>query len=130
MQLTLSIACDDARTRPDGKLDITGIFNELSAEGFPAMQDRMTVVFTLEWAHEESGEIPLRADLKDDDGQVVLTIEGATEVDRRPRDRPPAQTRLILPLERVVFPHAGRYTFELTAGQDTVRALSLYVLGP
>lgn len=127
MKLTLSLACDSARARPDGKVDITGVFNELWAPGFPAAQQRMTVLFVLEWSAEESGRKPLRADLVDDSGQKVLTIEGHTDVERRGAGRAPAQTRLVMPLENVVFPHAGRYTFELRVGEEKREAFSVWV---
>src|SRR5690625_7898202 len=91
MELILAVACDDARVRPDGKLDIEGVFNELYAPGFPAKQDRMTVVFIIEWGRDESGRIPLRADLVDEDGQKSFTIQGHTDVEPRPADRAPAQ---------------------------------------
>ena len=67
MRLILSLACDDAELRPDGKLDIQGVFNELNAPGFPAAQDRMTVVFVMEWERDVSGSVPFRADLVDED---------------------------------------------------------------
>jgi|SRR5690625_131874 len=127
MELILAVACDDARVRPDGKLDIEGVFNELYAPGFPAKQDRMTVVFIIEWGRDESGRIPLRADLVDEDGQKSFTIQGHTDVEPRPADRAPAQTRLIMPLEDVVFPRAGRYHFELHLGDEVRTALSLFV---
>lgn len=127
MELILAAACDEAHERADGKLDLAGIFNELNAPGFPAMQDRMTVVFVIEWGREDSGSLALRADLKDDAGQTVLSIEGHTDVEQRPAERSAAQTRLVLPLERVVFPHAGRYTFHLMAGEREFSALSLFV---
>ncbi len=127
MELILACACDDARVRPDGKLDVTGIFNELYAPGFPAVQDRMTVVFVVEWGRDESGRKPLRADLVDDADRPVLTIQGHTDVDVRGDERAPAQTRLIMPLERVVFPGPGRYHFKLKAGDRTVRAFSIFV---
>lgn len=127
MELILAVACDDARVRPDGKLDIEGVFNELYAPGFPAMQDRMTVVFVVEWDRSESGRIPLRADLMDESDRQVLTIQGHTDVETRTDGRAPAQTRLILPLEQVVFPQAGRYRFNLRLGQEDRRALSLFV---
>lgn len=123
----LAVACEDARVRADGKLDVVGIFNELSAAGFPAVQDRMTVVFVMEWPPEAAGKLPLRADLLDEAGRQVLTIQGHTEVEARRPGGPPAQTRLIMPLEEVVFPQAGRYDFELRAGDSTRRALSLFV---
>lgn len=123
----LSLACDDARVRPDGKLDLVGVFNELSAPGFPASQERMTVVFVLEWAGEEAGRQPLRADLLDDAGANVLTIEGHTEVEARDEGRAPAQTRLIMPLKNVIFPHAGRYRMVLKSRDEIRPAFSLFV---
>src|SRR5688572_29297051 len=83
MELILALACDDAQVRDDGKLDVTGIFNELGAPGFPAAQVNMTVVFVIEWGDSEAGHQPLRADLVDEEGQKILTIQGDTEVDSR-----------------------------------------------
>jgi hypothetical protein len=127
MNLILALACDEARVRDDGKLDVVGVFNELGAPAFPAAQERMTVVFIIEWATAEQGAQPLRADLIDQDNQLILTIQGQTDVDSRGPDQPPAQTRVVLPLENVVFPHAGAYRFRLRAGAHTVEALPLFV---
>ena len=127
MILRLATVCESARERPDGRLDLAGIFNELSAPGFPAMQDSMTVVFLVEWEADESGELPLRADMIDESGRKLLTIQGHTQVEARGGDRAPAQTRLIMPLEKVVFPKPGRYRFELVAGGDVADACSFFV---
>ncbi|CAN5626643.1 hypothetical protein BH23GEM10_BH23GEM10_16850 [soil metagenome] len=127
MILRLSAVCEAAHERPDGRLDLAGMFNELSAPGFPAMQDRMTVVFLVEWDESEAGRQPLRADMIDETGRKLLTIQGHTEVEARTSERAPPQTRLIMPLEKVVFPKPGRYTFELVAGGDAVTACSFFV---
>ncbi|HEX6136000.1 MAG TPA: hypothetical protein VFZ24_18650 [Longimicrobiales bacterium] len=127
MILRLAALCEDARERPDGRVDLIGLFNELTAPGFPAMQDRMMVVFIVEWGPDDSGELPLRADMIDASGRKLLTIQGHTRVDPRGSDRAPAQTRLIMPLEKVVFPKPGRYRFELLAGGDVADACSLFV---
>jgi hypothetical protein len=127
MILRLSAVCESARERPDGRLDLSGIFNDLSAPGFPAMQERMTVVFVVEWEADETGELPLRADMMDESGRKLLTIQGHTQVDARGADRSPPQTRLIMPLEKVVFPKPGRYRFELVAGGDAADACSFFV---
>lgn len=126
MDLTLAAVCDAANERPDGKLDLVGVFDELGAPGFPAVQDRMTVVFVLEWSADEAGRQPLRADLVDEQDRRVLTIQGHTDVAPPPEPGVArARTRLVLPLERVIFPHAGRYHFDLIAGGDVRRACSL-----
>jgi hypothetical protein len=127
MELILAVICDQAAERADGKLDLIGVFNELSAPGFPALQERMTVVFVMEWSREEAGRQPLRADLIDQDDRRVLTIQGHTDVSARRGGSGRAQTRLILPLERIVFPRGGHYHFDLIAGGDVRRACSLFV---
>lgn len=125
MELILALACENARTRPDGRLDFVGVFDELSAPGFPAAQDRMTVVFIMEWSPTQAGRQAFQADLVADDGTKVLTIEGHTDVSAG-GDRPP-RTQLIMPLERVVFPRPGAYTFRLTVGDEAIPALSLHL---
>ena len=128
MRLILSLACDDARLRPDGKLDIDGVFNELSAPGFPAAQDRMTVVFVMEWPRDVLGSVPFRADLVDESGQKMLTIQGHTEVHAPAPDGAPATTKLVMPLERVVFPHPGAYHFVLAARGTEASGIPLHVV--
>lgn len=127
MDITLAAVCDTARERADGKLDLIGIFNELRAPGFPAIQERMTVVLTVAWTADEAGRQPIRADLIDESDELVLTIQGHTEVPETDDADARPQTRLVMPLENVVFPHHGRYWLRLTAGGTAVRTCSLYV---
>ncbi|MGH7482097.1 MAG: DUF6941 family protein [Longimicrobiales bacterium] len=126
MHLILSTLCEAATVRPDGRLNLVGCFHELRAPGFPAAQDHLTVVFVIEWTADEVGRQPLRADLVDADGMRILTIEGHTEVVPAAGDAA-ARTRLIMPLENIVFPHAGRYRFDITLGKDVRRGCSLHV---
>ena len=127
MRLVLALACEHAHVRPDGRLDIRGVFYQLAAPAFPASQDRMTAVFVLEWAAEEAGRQPLRADLVETaSGKPVLTIQGHTDVGFS-RPGSPAQTRLVMPLENVVFPAEGRYEFRFAAGGERVSAFSIFL---
>lgn len=128
MRLILSLACDDARLRPDGKLDIRGQFQELSAPGFPAIHRKMTVVFVMEWPRDLEGSVPFRADLVDASGQKVLAIQGHTEVHRARSAGAPAVTKLVQELEDVVFPRPGEYHFVLSARGRSVEALPLHVV--
>ena len=108
-------------------MDVQGIYNELSAPNFPAAQERLTVVLVLEWGARDAGEQPIRADLIGPDGEMVITIQGHTEVELAPDNEVPPQTRMILPLENVVFQTPGRYFFRVKAGSEEVEALPLYV---
>jgi hypothetical protein len=129
MRLLLSLACEDARPRPDGRLDVVGIFDELQAPGFPAIQDAMTVVFVMEWSPREQGRREFRADLLDRRERKVLTIEGHTDV-AAPRADGRPRTQLIMPLEKVVFPEAGEYRFVLSVGDEVMPAFSVHLSQP
>ncbi len=128
MRILASSLCDHAAATPDGKLDVHGIFHDLYAPGFPARQDRMTLVLSLEWGRGDSGRFGFRVDVTGPGRQRILTVEGQSEVTPRPADRPPPRTRLVLPLEDVVFPVPGRYEFRITAKGRTLRGPVLYLI--
>ncbi len=128
MELILGLVCDDAFVTDDGKLDVHGIFNDLYAPGFPARQDRMVLVMAVEWDREDQGRFQFRVDLEGPDGRPSLTVDGQTEVDPRPEDRPPPRTRLVLPLEDVVFPVPGRYRFAVRLKGRTHPGPSLHLV--
>ncbi|MGQ0563421.1 MAG: DUF6941 family protein [Gemmatimonadota bacterium] len=127
MNLVLAIACDRAEVGADGKLNAEGIYNELSAPDFPAAHPSLTVVLVIEWELQDAGEQPIRADLIDPDGEMVITIQGHTDVELAPDNEVPPQTRMVLPLENVVFRQPGRYRLRVQAGTTTVEALPLYL---
>lgn len=128
MHLQLALVCDEARMRPDGKMDVEGVFNDLAAPGFPAKQDRMVLVTTIEWDRGDGGRNKFRVDLIAPDGRPSLTVDGHTDVEQPSPDRPPARTRLILPLEGVVFPRPGRYAFEIRVKGRKLRGPSLFLM--
>lgn len=128
MELLLGLVCDHAQTTPEGKLDVHGIFNDLYAPGFPAKQDRMVLVLAVEWDREDEGRFQFRVDLNGPPDKPSLTVDGHTDVDPRPPDRPPARTRLVMPLEEVVFPEPGRYRFHVRMKGQTFPGPSLHVI--
>jgi hypothetical protein len=127
MRITTAAVCEQVHERADGRIDLIGVFDRLHAPGFPAVQEQMTAVFVLEWAADESGQQDVRADLIGPQGRRVLTIEGRTEVQPTPGGAPP-QTRLILPLQQVVFPEPGDYRFELVAAGELRPVCPLWLL--
>lgn len=119
MKLLLALLCEDASVNSLGRLDIHGVLNDLSAPGFPARQDRMVLVLVIEWGGDDQGRFALRVDLIAPDGKPSVTVNGHTDVDRRAPGRPPARTQLVMPLETIIFPVAGAYSFRVRVkGQD------------
>ncbi len=128
MRILASALCDRAAASPEGKLDIHGAFHDLYAPGFPARQERMVLVLVLEWDRTDSGHYTFRVDVTGPRGRRVLTVEGRSEVAPRPGDRPPPRTRLVMPLEDVVFPERGRYDFRVTAKGRKLKGPVLYLI--
>ncbi len=128
MHVQLAIVCEAAEMRPDGKMDVRGVFNDLVAPGFPAKQEEMVLVTTIEWGRGDEGRNRFRVDLVGPDGGTALTVDGHTEVGRRQPDRPPPRTRLILPLREVIFPRPGQYTFQIKVKGKRLRGPSLFLM--
>jgi len=128
MNLQFAFFCESARETPSGKLDAQGIFHELSAPGFPALQERMVLVQVMEWDRKDQGRFTFKSEMVSPGGQVVLTVEGHSEVDARAPERPLARTRVIMPLEKVVFPEPGRYFLRVMVKGTRFRGPSLHLV--
>lgn len=89
MDLQFAFLCDDAQDDQGGKLDVRGIFHDLFAPGFPAVQERMVLVIVLDWDRKDHGRYNLKAELVAPNGAVVLTVDGHSDVEARPRTAPP-----------------------------------------
>lgn len=128
MHLRFSAICDDARPTPEGKVDVHGVYHDLSAPGFPARQERLVLVLVLEWDRADHGRYRFKADLEHEEGGVSLTVEGETEVHRPGPGRPPSRSQIIMPLEDVVFPRPGTYAFRLRVKGRTLEGPSLFLI--
>jgi len=128
LELQLAFFCDEAQETPDGKLDVQGVFHDLFAPGFPALQERMVLVLVLDWDRKDKGQYNLKAELVAPDGKVVLTVDGHSDVEPQPMGRPPARTRLVMALEKAIFPEAGRYHLRVIVKGQRFRGPSLHLV--
>jgi hypothetical protein len=84
MELIMALVCERAVTTKDGKLDLHGVFNDLFAPGFPARQERLVLVLGLEWDRADEGPLHVQGGPARPAGRPVMTLDGHTDVDRRP----------------------------------------------
>ena len=126
MRLQLALVCDHAEETPDGKLDIRGVFNDLAAPGFPAKHD-MVLVLAVEWDRSDTGRHDFQVDLLGPSGNPTMTVQGHSDVDSREPERPPARTRIVIPLREVIFPERGAYNFRVQVKGRTYDGPSLYL---
>jgi hypothetical protein len=128
MKLLYALLCEDAHERHDGRLDVHGVFHQLYAPGFPASQDRLTLATAVEWEPGERGKIEFSIDLMDPSRSPVLSITGHTEVGEQQPLQGPPQTRLLVPLDNVMFPSEGTYVFELVVNGERQRLAPLHLI--
>lgn len=128
MRILYALVCEDASNRDDGRLDVHGIFHQLYAPGFPAQQDRLLLAVAVEWDGGEEGRQNFRIDLLDPSRSPSLTINGHTDVSPTPDGEAPPQTRLVMPLEGVIFPTAGTYLFQLHVGGDELPLCPIHLV--
>ena len=127
MRLQLALVCDDAEETTDGKLDLRGVFSDLAAPGFPAKHD-MVLVLAVEWSRDDLGHYDFEVDLTGPSGQSTMTIQGHSDVDRRELNRPPARTRIVMPLREVIFPEPGAYSFRIRIKGKDYEGPSLFLM--
>ena len=128
MRILYALICEDASNRQDGRLDAHGVFHQLYAPGFPAQQDRLVLALAVEWDGGESGRHHFKIDLLDPSRSPCLTVNGHTDVTPTPEGEAPAQTRLLLPMQDVVFPMVGSYLFELEVAEQTYPLTPLHLV--
>lgn len=128
MRILYSFTCQHAEPRPDGRLDIHGVFHELFARSFPAAQDQLVFVLAVEWDVEGPGRRDFKIDLLDPSGSPSLTIQGHTDVTAPQPYSPPPRTVLILPMEDIRFPVAGTYIFHLSVDDHSMPVAPLHLI--
>lgn len=129
MKVLYALLCEQAQERPDGRLDVHGVFHQLYAPGFPAQQAQMTLAVAIEWDAPERGRrTEFSIELVDPSRSPVVSITGHTDVaEQQPLQGPP-QTRVVMPLDNIVFPAEGSYTFELVVNGERQRLAPLHLI--
>lgn len=128
MRLLYAALCESARERPDGRLDVHGVFHDLFAPGFPAEQTDVELLVVLEWSPAEAGSQPFSIDVLDPAGSPVGSVNGETQVRTPVQPGVPARTTIIARLDRMVFPQAGTYELVLEAAGERRPLLPLHLV--
>jgi hypothetical protein len=129
LKVLYAFVCEDGEERSDGRVDAHGIFSQLWAPSFPAMQQHMTVVVVVEWEPDEQGQsLPFAIEMMDPGNSPVLSITGHTEVGVQQPFQGPPKSQFIIPLDDVPFPAAGVYHFEVVVREERERVTSLHLI--
>lgn len=116
MQVPLAVIADFA-SDSNGKLNIMGIFDRIQARIAPVTHPQMQLVMILESDPTERGSTKhLEVRLIDEDGGEVFRLGGPLVV---PNDaRLTQRFNFIVPINMLMFPRFGTYTFVIKVNDD------------
>jgi hypothetical protein len=119
----------DAATDSQGKLNLLGAFDSLTASAFPTVHPACAVVLRVRFQRIEKGHHKVAIHFIDDDGKfVVPPLEGDIDVAVSP-DAHSNAVNLILNLQSLALQHAGEYTIVLAIDGKESATLPLHVTG-
>jgi hypothetical protein len=119
MEVPLAVLADAANVSVEGKLNIFGIFNNISAGNFPALHPHMKLVVAFEADRAEAEKLKdVEIHLQDSDGKDLLMIRGQFTV---PKGTPGKTIRInhAFPLSGIVFPKPDEYSFKILVNGET-----------
>ena len=126
MEVRIAVLADFASITNDQKLNILGVFRQISATQVPAAHPQFKLVFQLEFNSSESGDKQVKIELVDEDGTEMLSIAGKMHVPRQPGGRA-ALVNQILDFAGFAFPKFGDYEFRVVLDGITACVIPLTV---
>lgn len=128
MEIKQIILADYSNVSREGKLNVLGIFSNLSAAAFPVVHPQMHLVIVWEASKTEAGKSKrLDVQMLDADGKVLLGFGGELLI---PDGRPGHKIRgnFILPLFGIKFDKPGQYAFHVLINNDDKGSTDFEVL--
>ncbi len=128
MEIDLALLADAATVDAAGKLNILGIFDRISASGFPAQHPHISLVLRFGASLNEAGDHTVEIVLKAPDGAEVVRLNGDIKVGMGPtatggRVRVPQ----VVNMERLVFQTPGGYSFDVAVDGEHQVSVPLFL---
>ena len=124
MDVEIAALCD-AATDQQGKLNLLGTFDTLTAPGFPVIHPQCSVAYRIRFTRSESGMHRIKVHFVDADGRPVIPpLEGAIEV-RFADARATFVTNLVLNIHGLRLEKPGGYSIDLDIDGVQRRSLPL-----
>ena len=118
MDLKVLLAADYANIERQGKINVMGVFDRISAADFPARHPEMVLVMKLSAGPAEyGGTRKLVVKLLDEDATQEL-VDWFRDIDVPPGSGGPVEINQFLKLRDLVFPVEGVYTFYVLVDDD------------
>lgn len=124
----MALLADAATVDASGKLNILGIFDRITVAELPAHHPHLSLVLRVSASLGEAGLHKMEIVLQDPTGSRVMGMNGEFHVGPGPA-LAGGQVRIpqVLNIERLVFPKAGRYAFNVSLDGEHQVSIPLFV---
>lgn len=128
MRVPVALLADEANVSQEGKLNVLGAFDRITAARFPMLHPRMVFVFRVQAEYADAGgAFPTRVRLMDEDGGTLFDAAGELKA---PALAPGEfiTANQIFSLVGVRFARPGHYKFVLNVGDAPTHETPLRVV--
>lgn len=123
----MALIADDANLSQEGKLNVLGAFDRITAPSFPTVHPKMVFVVRIEASYGDGGRrTPIRVRLVDEDGGVLFEAGGELQAPAVPPGDV-ATTYQLFALIGVAFESPGRFEFIVDLGESPPHETPLLV---
>lgn len=131
MRLRLNVAADYANLSSEGKLNIMGVFHEVSPQAFPAALSQGFIVLEWEAGPAEVGtQREMRLAFVDPDGNEKIALGVSIEVPGPGRPGSPTLFNQIINVAGAPLERSGEHAFYVLVDDDEKGRIALYVHEP
>jgi len=115
MEIDIAVLADAANITTEGKLNITGIFDQITASVFPTVWPSCTLIIRLVGHQSETGEHKINVRIADEDGKELSRLNGEIKLNRKRNVSSvrSLQAPLIFNIVNLQLPRPGTYTFDV-----------------
>jgi len=128
MEIDMALLADAATVDASGKLNILGIFDRISVVELPAHHPHLSLVLRVSASMDEAGVHKMEIILQDPGGSRVMGMNGDLHVGPGPvLSGGQVKIPQVLNIDRLVFPTAGRYAFDVSLDGEHHASIPLFV---
>jgi hypothetical protein len=129
LDLSFLLVADHANVSADGKLNILGVFSNITAVQFPTVHPSLSLVIQFTARPAEYGrQFTLQVKLIDEDGQSgPVNISGNAVVPQAGNGQD-AVLPFVFNLQQVTFPKPGTYEFSILVDNDVKGAVPIHLM--
>jgi len=123
VEVPLGLLADAANVSQEGKLNVLGVFDEISSAAFPAVHSALVLVLRFECNSTEFNQTkPISIIFRDADGREINRIDGELVVSGK---GPAGGSQVIIPVTGLILPGEGAYDFVIQVSGETKKHIPL-----